>query len=78
MDVRNKGKYKNVVKEIIKDNKFIPICWGYESFSGGLEKSAILAMLMPHLNVGAQKWTAECKLIYISQIFHYQTSKFIH
>lgn len=36
----------------------IPICWGYESFSGGLEKSAIFAMLMPHLKVGAQKWTA--------------------
>lgn len=35
----------------------IPICWGYEIFSGGLAKSAILAMLIPHLKVGAQKWT---------------------
>lgn len=25
--------------------------------SGGLAMSAMLAMLIPHLNVGAQKWT---------------------
>ena len=40
---------------------YIPNCWGYESFSGGLEKSATLAILMPHLKVGAQKWTAITK-----------------
>lgn len=33
--------------------------------SGGFEKSAILAMLMPHLNVGAQKWTEQTKLVTI-------------
>lgn len=36
----------------------IPNCRGYESSSGGFEKSAAFAMLRPHLNVGAQKWTA--------------------
>ena len=35
----------------------IPNCRGYESSSGGFEKSAAFAMLRPHLNVGAQKWT---------------------
>lgn len=38
-------------------NHNLPICWGYETFSGGLVESARLAMLMPHLKVGAQKWT---------------------
>ena len=28
-------------------------CWGYETCSGGRLKSAMLAMLMPHLKVGA-------------------------
>lgn len=40
------------------DNMFgdhIPVCCGYEIFSGGLEKSTMLARLIPHLKVGAQK-----------------------
>lgn len=36
----------------------VPNCIGYESVSGGFEKSATFAMLRPHLKVGAQKWTA--------------------
>jgi hypothetical protein len=44
--------------KIFRWSLFIPICWGYESFSGGLEKSATLAIEIPHLKVGAQKWTA--------------------
>jgi hypothetical protein len=31
-------------------------CCGYDTASGGFLKSAMLAMLIPHLNVGAQKW----------------------
>lgn len=41
-----------------KEWAYVPICRGYESVSGGFEKSATFAMLRPHLNVGAQKWTA--------------------
>jgi hypothetical protein len=36
----------------------LPHCCGVDTFSAGRAMSAIFAMLMPHLNVGAQKWTA--------------------
>ena len=32
-----------------------PHCWGTDTFSTGLEKSATFAREMPHLKVGAQK-----------------------
>lgn len=34
------------------------VCCGYDSISGGFEKSAAFAVIIPHLNVGAQKKTA--------------------
>lgn len=59
-----KREQSNKCKELKKylQRKKLPNCCGYESFSGGLAKSAILAMLMPHLKVGAQKWTATIKI----------------
>ena len=36
-----------------------PVCCAYETLSGGRCRSAMLANVMPHLNVGAQKWTAK-------------------
>lgn len=41
-----------------KHNNDAPSCCGVEIFSGGRCRSAMLAMEIPHLNVGAQKWTA--------------------
>ena len=40
------------------DHTYIPICWGSDIFSGGRCMSARFARLIPHLKVGAQKWTA--------------------
>lgn len=50
--------YSRLPAADIVRHRHVPICWGYDIFSGGLAKSAILAILMPHLKVGAQKWTA--------------------